>query len=117
LHTEGDVIFLSTTQVTFRIEEELKKQAESLFYEMGINMTTALNAFIKATVREGKMPFELVSDEYAYKMKTRENIANSSSEAGKLDDKYQKHTSQKQKDALNGFYQCLKAIDDEPFDG
>ena len=74
---------MSTTQVTFRIEEQLKKQADALFGEMGINMTTALNAFIKATVREGKMPFELVSDDYAFRMLIRKKLEESLSESVK----------------------------------
>ena len=82
---------LSTTQVTFRIEEQLKKQAETLFDEMGINMTTALNAFIKATVRGGKMPFELVSDEYAFRTKIREKLEESLSEAVKPNAKWLSH--------------------------
>ena len=68
---------MATTQVTFRIDENLKKRAEKLFDEMGINMTTALNAFVKATVREGKMPFALVSDEYASKQMIREKLEES----------------------------------------
>ena len=79
---------MPTTQVTFRMEEQLKKQAETLFDEMGINMTTALNAFIKAAVREGKMPFELISDDYAFKMKIREKLEESLSESLKPNAKW-----------------------------
>ncbi len=56
---------MSTVSITFRTDAEAKKQAEDIFAQMGLNMTTALNAFIKATVQKGKMPFELVSDAYA----------------------------------------------------
>ena len=56
---------MSTTSITFRLDENLKKQAESLFENMGMNMTTALNVFVRAAVREGRMPFAIVSDEYA----------------------------------------------------
>lgn len=65
---------VATTQVTFRIEEGLKKQAEQIFTEMGINMTSAINAFIRASVREGRLPFALVSDDYATKMKIIEKL-------------------------------------------
>lgn len=57
---------MATISITFRMDEELKKKAETLFDEIGINMTTALNAFVKETVREGKIPFELVGDSYAH---------------------------------------------------
>ncbi len=42
---------------------------------MGLPMTGLLNAFMKATVREGKLPFDLVSDEYAYKQMIRAKLS------------------------------------------
>ncbi|MCL2338322.1 MAG: type II toxin-antitoxin system RelB/DinJ family antitoxin [Firmicutes bacterium] len=72
---------MSTTSVTFRIDEHLKERAENLFNEMGLNMTTALNAFIKAVVREGKMPFELVSDEYALRQLIKASLDESQAAA------------------------------------
>ena len=68
---------MSTTSITFRIDESLKNQAEGLLAEMGLNMTTALNAFVKAVVREGRMPFEIVSDEYAFRQLIREKLSES----------------------------------------
>ncbi|MCL2069081.1 MAG: type II toxin-antitoxin system RelB/DinJ family antitoxin [Oscillospiraceae bacterium] len=57
---------MPTTSITFRTDEDLKKRFEEISSEMGMPMTGLLNAFVKATVREGKLPFELASDEYAY---------------------------------------------------
>ena len=82
---------MSTTQITFRMEEQLKKQAEALFDEMGINMTTALNVFIKATVREGKIPFELVSDDYAFKTMVRKKLEESLAESSDPNVKWLSH--------------------------
>ena len=45
--------------VSFRIDSDLKAQAESLFKELGLNMTTAFNIFLKQSVREGKIPFDV----------------------------------------------------------
>lgn len=45
--------------VSFRIDRDLKAQAESLFKELGLNMTTAFNIFLKQSVREGKIPFDV----------------------------------------------------------
>ncbi len=45
--------------VSFRIDSILKAQAENLFKELGMNMTTAFNIFLKQSVREGKIPFEV----------------------------------------------------------
>ena len=69
------------SSVTFRMDENLKEQAETMFDEMGINMTTALVAFVRATVREGKLPFELMSDEYALRKRIREKLAESEAAA------------------------------------
>jgi DNA-damage-inducible protein J len=41
------------------MEKDLKEQAESLFSELGMNMTTALNVFVRQSVRQGKIPFEI----------------------------------------------------------
>ena len=55
---------MATTSVTVRMEENLKKQAEMLFDEMGLNMTTAITIFTKAVVRQGKIPFEIAADPF-----------------------------------------------------
>lgn len=46
------------TSVSFRIDTELKKQADELFNSLGLNMTTAFNMFLRQSVREGRIPFE-----------------------------------------------------------
>jgi DNA-damage-inducible protein J len=48
-----------TTNLSIRIDRELKKQAETLFSELGMNTTTALNIFVRQSVRQGKIPFEI----------------------------------------------------------
>jgi DNA-damage-inducible protein J len=55
---------MATTSVTIRMDENLKKQAETLFDEMGLNMTTAFTMFTKAVVRQQKIPFEISADPF-----------------------------------------------------
>ena len=55
---------MATTSVTIRMDEALKKQAELLFDDMGLNMTTAITQFTKAVVREGKNPFEIAANPF-----------------------------------------------------
>lgn len=55
---------MATTSVTIRMDENLKKQAEALFDEMGLNMTTAITIFTKAVVRQQKIPFEIAVDSF-----------------------------------------------------
>jgi DNA-damage-inducible protein J len=38
--------------------------AETLFEDMGLNMTTAFTIFTKAVVRQGKIPFEIAADPF-----------------------------------------------------
>jgi DNA-damage-inducible protein J len=46
------------------MDENLKRQAEMLFEDMGINMTTAFTIFVKTVVRQGKIPFEIAGDPF-----------------------------------------------------
>lgn len=55
---------MATTSITIRMDEKLKKQAEILFEDMGLNMTTAFTVFAKAVVRQNKIPFEITADPF-----------------------------------------------------
>ena len=55
---------MGTTSITIRMDEKLKKQAEILFEDMRINMTTAITMFTKAVVRQNKIPFEIAADPF-----------------------------------------------------
>ena len=48
----------NVSNVSFRIDAELKNQADALFQALGLNMTTAFNMFLRQSVREGRIPFE-----------------------------------------------------------
>jgi DNA-damage-inducible protein J len=50
---------MSTVNVTIRMDDELKKQAEDLFSDLGLSMTAALIAFTKQAVREQRIPFNI----------------------------------------------------------
>lgn len=50
---------MSTTNISIRVDKQLKKQADSLFNELGMNMSTAFNVFIRQAVREGRIPFDI----------------------------------------------------------
>ncbi len=45
--------------VSFRIDKELKSKADALFSVLGLNMTTAFNIFLRQSVREGRIPFDI----------------------------------------------------------
>lgn len=50
---------MATTNLNIRTDKDIKDQAEAVFYELGINLTTAVNMFLRATIRENGIPFEL----------------------------------------------------------
>lgn len=50
---------MSNTSMNIRMDTEVKKQAEALFSEIGMNMTTAINIFLRQSIRENGIPFEL----------------------------------------------------------
>lgn len=49
----------TTTNISIRMDSDLKAQAEALFSELGMNLTTAFNIFVRQSLREGKIPFEI----------------------------------------------------------
>ena len=59
--------------VNIRVDDSLKKEAEEIFSELGLSMSTATNVFYRQVVRFGGIPFDLrVSDPfYAAKNQAR----------------------------------------------
>jgi len=55
---------MANASITIRMDENLKKQAERLFDEIGMNMTTAFTVFAKTAVRQQRIPFELAVDPF-----------------------------------------------------
>ena len=52
----------NTTNLCVRIDPELKSQAEALFNDLGMNLTTAITVFFRQAVRENRIPFEITRD-------------------------------------------------------
>ena len=53
---------MATANLNIRTDQAVKDQAEQLFNELGLNMTTAVNLFLRAVVREHGIPFALKLD-------------------------------------------------------
>ena len=74
-------------QATFsvRMDEGLKNEFDTLCADFGMSMTTAINVFARAVVRERRIPFEIAATEpavtrdgalrafYALRAQAREN--------------------------------------------
>ena len=44
------------------IDAEIKKQAQELFAELGMDLSTAINIFIRQALRQHSIPFEITAD-------------------------------------------------------
>ena len=51
-----------TTNINVRVDKEIKRKAEAIFSELGLNMSTAMNMFLRYSVRYGGIPFDLRLD-------------------------------------------------------
>lgn len=51
-----------TINMSIRIDKEIKKEADELFRELGLNMSTAINMFLRQSIREQSIPFEAKLD-------------------------------------------------------
>jgi len=49
----------NTSNLNIRVDEELKRKAEAIFSELGLSMSTAMNIFLRYSVRYGGIPFDL----------------------------------------------------------
>lgn len=50
------------TNINIRTDVEIKKAAENLFEQLGMNMSTAVNIFLRQAIRSGGLPFEVRMD-------------------------------------------------------
>ena len=48
-----------TASINIRIEPEVKNEAEELYNSFGISLSDAINIFLKKSINEGGLPFEL----------------------------------------------------------
>lgn len=79
----------TTTNISIRMDADLKAQADALFGELGMNLSTAFNIFVRQSLREGRIPFEISLDrpdrEPVAAMREAERIARDPSVKGYTD--------------------------------
>jgi DNA-damage-inducible protein J len=86
-----------TKLVTFKMEEEVKKEFDLFCSEVGINMSSAFNMFAKTAIRERRIPFEIAADPF-YSEKNLQTLRRSIKEADVGD--FTAHTTADDFDAL-----------------
>lgn len=52
----------NTTNISIRMDSDVKAEADALFNELGMSLTTAINIFIRESLREGGIPFAVKID-------------------------------------------------------
>ena len=53
---------MPTTNINISTDSQTKTRAQRVFAELGLDMTTAINLFLRQTVRENDLPFRLSTD-------------------------------------------------------
>ncbi len=72
---------MATKTITIRVDEATKQQAEVILEDIGLTVTGLFNACLKAVVREKRVPFDLVSSEYAMQQMIRAKLEESETAA------------------------------------
>lgn len=54
---------MASTNFSVRMDSEIKKQCEAMYGELGMNLTTAINVFLRQSLRVGGFPFEVRLDQ------------------------------------------------------
>ena len=50
---------MANVNITIRMDEHLKEQADELFSDLGLTMSSAFSIFAKQAIREQRIPFEI----------------------------------------------------------
>ena len=80
-----EVVFVAKTiNVTIRLDREVKENAEKLFNDFGMNLSTAFNIFARQALRQGKIPFEIFDPFYSEKNQVRLERSIKHAEAGQI---------------------------------
>jgi DNA-damage-inducible protein J len=47
------------TNITIRVDEDVKREAETLFNQLGLSISGAINVFFRQAIREQAIPFPI----------------------------------------------------------
>jgi DNA-damage-inducible protein J len=59
------MIYMSTVPTQIRIDSGVKKQANELFNELGLDMSGAVNIFLRQCIMRGGLPFKVEVPQYS----------------------------------------------------
>ena len=52
----------ANTNINIRVDSDIKTKAQDVFSSMGLDMTTAINIFLRQSIRKNGIPFKLVAE-------------------------------------------------------
>jgi len=61
---------MATAVLQTRVDEDTKKKAEKLFDSLGLDTTTAIRLFLKQSVNQQRIPFDIVPPQESFSEKT-----------------------------------------------
>lgn len=53
---------MAKVNTNISIDADIKKQAQELFAELGLDLSTAINIFIRQSLRQHSIPFEITTE-------------------------------------------------------
>lgn len=69
---------ITKSSIQVRLDETLKRDAESVFDHLGMDAPTAIRMFFKQVVATGSIPFPLVVNPYRFSKEEEQEILNTS---------------------------------------
>jgi DNA-damage-inducible protein J len=63
---EGAVYMGATARISINVDESVKQGAQRVLNEIGMDMTTAIDSFLRTVIREERIPF-ILRTEQAYR--------------------------------------------------
>ena len=61
---------MATTVIQTRVDTETKLEAESLFDSLGLDITTAIRLFLRQSINQQRIPFDIVPPKYNFSEET-----------------------------------------------
>ncbi len=61
---------MATAILQTRVDNSVKQEAESLFASLGLDMTTAIRLFLKQSINQQRLPFDIVPPQYNFSRET-----------------------------------------------
>jgi DNA-damage-inducible protein J len=73
-YMEREVHIMGTVNVTIRVDEETKREFDAFCENVGMNITTALNMYMKAVLRTRQLPFPVTDIKQSGQTQAKESL-------------------------------------------